>query len=88
MSNSLKVKPGTVLRRTKPYVRPVPKVIKPTLKQKYEYLLSKMKISDVDLWEQDACVRMESLYFQFERGEAPDQWKIDKAVIAALNSEI
>lgn len=80
---------GTTLRRKKPVAPPKPKVVvKPTLKQKYEYLLSKMKITDVDLWEQDACVRMESLYFQFESGEAPTEWKIDKAVQAAMNAEL
>ena len=80
---------GTVLHRKKPYKKPEPKkAVKPTLKQKYEYLLSKMKITDVDLWEQDASVRMEPLYFQFDSGSAPDTWKIDKAVQAAMNTEL
>lgn len=85
MSSSLK---GVTLKRRKPYVAPVKKAVKPTLKQKYDYLLSKMKITDISLWEQDACVRMAHLYFQFDNESAPDTWSIDQAVVAAINTEL
>jgi hypothetical protein len=36
-----------------------------TYKQKYEFLLSQMKITNVDLWEQDALIEIDPIYFQF-----------------------
>lgn len=80
---------GTVLKRKTPYKAPPPKkAIKPTLKQKYDYLLSKMKVTNIDLWEQDASVTIEHLYFQFDSGSAPDTWSLDQAVVAAMNTEL
>ena len=37
----------------------------PSLKQKYEYLLSLIEIQDVDLWEKDAMMCIPRTYFQF-----------------------
>ena len=33
--------------------------------QKYNYLLSKLYVSDVDLWEKDALLQMSSIFYQF-----------------------
>lgn len=41
--------------------------VKPSIEQKYNYLLSHLAITDVDLFEKDALIRMKGggIYFQF-----------------------
>lgn len=40
--------------------------MKPTIKEKYNWLLSQLKVTDVDFWEGDALIRLQRpLYFQF-----------------------
>lgn len=39
-------------------------VQRPTIEEKYNWLLSQINITDVDLWEKDAMLKM-SVYFQF-----------------------
>lgn len=61
---------------------------KPTLKEKYEYLLSKLEIQDIDLWEQDACLALKKrLYFQFSQTDFESLTNVDKAVEAAMMTE-
>lgn len=38
--------------------------MKPTIEEKYNWLLRHIYITDVDLWEKDAILKM-SVYFQF-----------------------
>lgn len=81
---TLRVEPGTVLKRKKK------EAIKaayspPTLQQKYDFLLSKLQIQDVDLWELDAMIALpERLYFQLSQGQYPE---MDQAVVAAMKAE-
>ena len=57
--------------------------MKPSLKQKYEYLLSLIELQDVDLWEKDAMMCIPRTYFQFwDERELKDK---DKVVEACMN---
>ena len=56
-----------------------------TVQEKYDYLLSKLKVTDVDLWEHDALIRMDALFFQFG-SSGPDD-SIDKCVEAAMKAD-
>ena len=37
-----------------------------TIEEKYQWLLSKMQLTNVSYWEHDALIEMENLYFQFD----------------------
>lgn len=52
--------------------------------QKYNWLLSQLRISDIDLYEQDALLRFKkgsSVYFQF----SSEPKSVDEAVELAMN---
>lgn len=86
MSSSLRVKKGTILRR-KPRPEPAVEPYKaPTTKQKYDYLLSKLKITDIDPFELDAYLGMPNkLYFQFSVDSSFTS--VDNAVESAMLAE-
>jgi hypothetical protein len=56
----------------------------PTVEEKYQYLLSKLYVANKDVWEGDAFLKLNDLYFQFE-DDGPDT--IDKCVEAAMLAE-
>ncbi len=57
----------------------------PTLQQKYDFLLSKLRIEDVDPFENDAMIGLpKRLYFQFSADDFTDK---NKAVIAAMQAD-
>lgn len=56
-----------------------------TVQEKYDYLLSKLKVTDVDLWEHNALIRMDALFFQFGSSGPGDS--IDKCVEAAMQAD-
>lgn len=61
--------------------------MKPTLQQKYDFLCRFFKVTDIDLWENDALLKLDTtnsvIYFQFSKGDGyPD---VDTAVEALLN---
>lgn len=59
-----------------------------TIKQKYEFLLSHLKLHDVDLWENDALLSMEkAIYLQFP-SSTKVPWTLDEAVDAALQTAL
>jgi hypothetical protein len=37
----------------------------PAIEVKYNYLISRLSITDIDLWEKDACISLNPIYFQF-----------------------
>lgn len=43
--------------------------MKPTLQEKYDFLCSFFKVTDIDLWENDALLKLDTsnsvVYFQF-----------------------
>lgn len=70
------------------------KSAKPTLREKYEWLCNQLEITDPDLWEYDALLKLKqkypncesrSLYFCF----SPKTFKgtIDEAVVEAMRSQ-
>jgi len=52
---------------------------------KYNYLLSKLYISDVDLWEKDALLQMSSMFYQFNAH--PEEKTFDEIVEAQMTKE-
>lgn len=62
--------------------------MKPTLQEKYDFLCSFFKVTDIDLWESDALLRLDTtnsvIYFQFGSNEFPT---VDTAVEALLTNE-
>lgn len=74
---------GTVLRRKR---SPQPKAPykKPALQEKYDFLLSKLQIQDVDLWECDAMIALPNrLFFHVT---AQDEMTMDFAVESAMRA--
>lgn len=57
-----------------------------TTEQKYAYICSKLRVTDVDLWEQDALLSLGSTYFQFGGGDVypPDA---DTAIVRLMREE-
>lgn len=51
-----------------------------TIEQKYNFLLSLLEITDVDLWEQDAILAMGRQYFQWHGFLGNDNVQKDIAV--------
>jgi hypothetical protein len=59
---------------------------KPTLQQKYDWLLKQLKVTDVDAFERNALVRLRNaIYFQFS--DAKDIIDMDKVVTQAMKDE-
>lgn len=58
--------------------------MKPTLQQKYDFLLSKLGIQCIDTEESDAILVMQNLYFQFPLGSFPTDK--DQAVEQAMEA--
>lgn len=57
-----------------------------TTQQKYDWLLSKLELQDVDLWEKDAMIGLpERLYLQFS--EESDIFSMDNCVKLAIETE-
>ena len=53
--------------------------------QKYKYLLSKLYVSDVDLWEKDALLQMSSIFYQFN--EHPAEKTFDEIIEGQMTRE-
>ena len=53
--------------------------------QKYNYLLSKLYVSDVDLWEKDAILQMSSIFYQFN--ENPSDKTFDEIIEGQMTRE-
>lgn len=53
--------------------------------QKYKYLLSKLYISDADLWEKDALLQMGSIFYQFN--EHPEERTFDEIIECRMTKE-
>jgi hypothetical protein len=46
-----------------------------TTEEKYNWLISKLKIGDIDFWESDAFIFILPMYFQFcDDASADPQW--------------
>lgn len=57
-----------------------------TVQEKYDFLLGLLEMTDVDLWEMDALLKLKRpLYFQFSYPPGPGT--IDECVQAALDAE-
>ena len=52
---------------------------------KYNYLLSKLYVSDVDLWEKDALLQMSSIFYQFN--VHPKERTFDEIVEGQMTKE-
>lgn len=52
--------------------------------EKYNYLLDRLELEDVDFYEKDGMVRFKPLYFQFGSNEAPN---VVAAIEWAMNDE-
>ena len=57
-----------------------------TYEDKYNYLLSRMKVSDADLWEKDALLQMSSVFYQFN--EHPAERTFDEIIEAEMNKKV
>jgi hypothetical protein len=57
-----------------------------TYEQKYNYLLSKLYISDADLWEKDALLQMSSVFYQFN--VHPAERTFDEIIEAEMNKKV
>ena len=57
-----------------------------TYEQKYNYLLSKLYISDADLWEKDALLQMSSVFYQFS--VHPAERTFDEIIEAEMNKKV
>ena len=53
--------------------------------QKYNYLLSKLYVSDVDLWENDALLQMNPIFYQFN--EHPEERTFDEIIEGQMTRE-
>lgn len=53
--------------------------------EKYNYLLSKLYVSDVDLWEKDALLQMSSIFYQFN--EHPSDKTFDEIIEGQMTRE-
>ena len=53
--------------------------------QKYNYFLSKLYVTDVDLWEKDALLRMSSIFYQFNEHSAEKTF--DEIIEANMTKE-
>lgn len=51
-----------------------------TIEDKYNFLVSKMKVTDIDLWEKDALLRC-VIYFQMKDEEVPS---VEEAIELAM----
>lgn len=56
-----------------------------TYEQKYNYLLSRMKVTDVCLWEKDALLEMSSVFYQFS--EHPTERTFDEIIEGQMTKE-
>lgn len=57
-----------------------------TYEEKYKWLISKLKVANIDHWEMDALVKLESpIYFQYYKVE--DKQNIDYTIEWAMNNE-
>lgn len=54
--------------------------------QKYNYLLSRLQISDVDLWEKDALLVMMPIFYQFN--EHPSDKTFDEIIEAEMSKKL
>ena len=52
---------------------------------KYKYLLSKLYVADVDLWEKDALLQMSSIFYQFN--EHPSERTFDEIIEGQMTRE-
>lgn len=53
--------------------------------QKYNYLLSKLYVSDADYWEKDAMLSMRSIFYQFN--EQPSDKTFDEIIEGQMTRE-
>ena len=61
-----------------------------TTEEKYNWVLSKLVITDIDAWEKDALVQLDtSIYFQFWDDTIPfvGSLAVDKAIEWAIKNE-
>ncbi len=56
-----------------------------TYEQKYNYLLSRLRISDADLWEKDALLVMMPMFYQFN--EHPSEKTFDEIIEGQMTRE-
>lgn len=57
-----------------------------TAEEKYNYLLSRMKVTDVCLWEKDVLLQMSSIFYQFN--VHPAERTFDEIIEAEMNKKL
>lgn len=59
-----------------------------TYEEKYKWLLSKLRIHNIDLWEKDALIGFTvHPYFQFSNSTEPIDTNVDMAIELSMSQE-